>query len=160
MNSPSKILSPVFALAILAALYASVLASDPRLEFVGFTQPLGAEPFMLTWKQLTTPASSGWENLTAGDVAMTDLEEPVAALGAWQDLDLGFPPKLTCKILKDQLVCQINTGRVPTGSQGALYPGGCCADTLRVFDRNDDDGGMNDYCSNSTSKDFIRHQFP
>lgn len=64
----------------------------------------------------------------------------MAALGAWQTLTLGGVPTLTARVVDTNLYAQLNVGRAPvSGGPSSQYPGGCCADTLRTFGR--DDGG-------------------
>eukprot|EP01052_Picozoa_sp_SAG31_P046679 SAG31_NODE_9022_length_1346_cov_2.893344_1_plen_209_part_00 len=99
----------------------------------------GGEPQPLRWAELTyDPAGNraaavrlSLLNVTSG----TGGEAPPPLLGKWLDLDLtkggGGGAALTAKVLKNKLYIYVDTRPAPPNSPGL----GCCADTLRIVDR-------------------------
>jgi hypothetical protein len=67
---------------------------------------------------------------SCASVGLDDATNASAALGAWDNLDLGSPLLLTGKNYGDIFYGYINTGRAPA-------EGSCCADTLRAWSKAD-----------------------
>ena len=88
----------------------------------------GSSP-IVKWVKLEYPSDAK----DVSEVAMSLATSPVPELGAWYDLDLsiggGTGMALTGKVLGDKLYAYVEKNAA--GSTGL----GCCADTLRIYDR-------------------------
>lgn len=108
----------------------AVAAYDTSSEYIAFVEQSGE----VTWQEVTYP--SNYTATSASQVTFSDITGNPEELGAWNGLDVGGTPELTARVYGDNFYTQINTGTAPSGGS---YPGGCCADTLRTFGR--DNGG-------------------
>lgn len=107
---------------------ASFVASDTSSEYLAFVPETG----IVTWQKVSYP--SNYTATDASEVTFSDVTSAPDELGAWYDLDLGGTPELTARVYGENFYVQLNTGVAPSGGD---YPGGCCADTVRRFGRND-----------------------
>ena len=122
-------------LAAFAAASARPTAALMVTEYVGMAPshafPDSDTPQLLKWAELTyDPASS-----RAAAVQLRLLNTTSPAIGKWFGLDFtvggGGGAALTAKILGDKLYVYIDKRPAPQNSPGL----GCCADTMRVYDR-------------------------
>jgi len=85
---------------------------------------------VLKWAELQYSADAS----SVGEVFFSLLNKTNSDVGAWFDLDLskggGKGLALTAKIHGDKLYAYIQKNPTETGEKG-----GCCADTLRIYDR-------------------------
>ena len=104
----------------------------------------------VTWFKLTYPSdlsATSLDEVVLSEALSSTAAASEEALGAWGGLQLGGTPTLTARVWGDELVGMLNIGVAPPGGSGlngssaaakaggGEYPGGCCADTLRVFPR-------------------------
>lgn len=121
-----------FTVALLAS--SNFVVSDSSSEYLASVLTTGE----VTWQLVTYP--SNYTATSASDVTFTDITDSPDELGAWYGLDMDGTPTLTGRVYGDNMYGYLNTGTAPEGGD---YPGGCCADTLRVFGR-DDEGAYTD----------------
>lgn len=109
---------------------------------------------------VTFPAN--YAATSASEVTMEDITEPIDQLGAWQNLNVEGIPVLTVKSLDENFYALLNTYVAPLGpNTDSYYAGGCCADSFRRWNKNDNGSYssfdvMNtvfDLFENSTDKD-------
>ena len=111
-----------FAITVLAS---TVTCAAATVEYVA----LVAEE--TTWVQVEYP--DNFTATSAGEVSVTTVTTDPDELGAWAPtLSLDGAPTLTGRVRGDKFYASLNTGVAPSGQS---VPGGCCADTVRVFDR-------------------------
>lgn len=111
------LVSAVTALPAAQTIITDYVCLAPSTDAVGFTA--------LEWVKMTYP-----EDVTsANDVTIARVNETNPLLGAWWGLDTKLGFELTGKILGDQLY-----GYVSKSGEGG---GGCCADTLRIYNKSD-----------------------
>lgn len=98
----------------------------------------GGEPQPLKWAELTyNPAGNraAAVRLSLLNASAGIVEEVPPPLGKWLDLDLtkggGGGAALTAKVHKNKLYIYVDKRPAPPNSPGL----GCCADTLRIVDR-------------------------
>lgn len=85
----------------------------------------------------------------ASEVQIENVVGKAPELDAWQNLKLGGVPVLTSRISHDTFITLLNTGQVAMGVENGHYFAGCCADTIRIFDR---DGSRQDIDINALIK--------
>mmetsp|Transcript_94615 Transcript_94615/g.270780 ORF Transcript_94615/g.270780 Transcript_94615/m.270780 type:complete len:449 (+) Transcript_94615:52-1398(+) len=116
----------------LAAALPSALATVT--EHVALGPGMGSAMTSLGFATVTYP--SGHSATSASDVTIEAADDSLDALGAWEDLELDGYLALTGRVSGDNYYAYMNTGRAPNSN-------GCCADTMRVFGK-DDDGAYSD----------------
>ena len=109
----------------LAVLLASVAAAADVKEYVALISGQS-----VTWTEVAYP--SNFTATRASEISITAVNGDPEELGAWApSFQLGGQPELTGRVRGNKMYASLNTGTAPT--QGV--PGGCCADTLRIWDR-------------------------
>jgi hypothetical protein len=113
-----------------AALIGTAL-SESVTQYLALTPETG----IVSWQKATFPAN--YTATSADDVTIEDIDETIDQIGSWQNLNIEGTPLLTIKTYGDNLYAQLNTYVAPLGpTSDGYYQGGCCADSFRSFNKN------------------------
>jgi len=105
--------------------------SETVTQYMG----MGPNDGVVGWLKGTFP--SNYTATSASQVTIETVEETNDEIGIWYNLDMEGEPLLTIKHSGDYLYSQLNTGIAPSGpSDDGQYPGGCCVDRFKVWNKN------------------------